>query len=210
MSIFDGGAKEAQRAAERAATEERLRQERIQRGTMGIRSLFAKQFTPAYYGGLEKASTTSGNRQLDAQYADSLAKLKFSLARTGTLRSTARSSQEAQFGGRYDLARQQIAENARQLANQRKGDVANAENVAVTQLQASADPAAAAAQAANMIQANSYVPQYQPLGQIFTDLTGTLATQADLERTGRNRYGVNNPVSSFGNKAKQWFNVGAR
>jgi len=208
MSFLDGGAKEARRAAEQAALEERLREERIQRGTMGIRSLFAKQFTPDYYTGMEKAAINSGNAQLDAQYADSLAKLKFALARTGNLRSTARSSQEAKFGGRYDLARQQIAENARQLVNQRKGDVANAENVAVTQLRASADPITAAAQASNAIQANSYVPQYQPLGQIFTDLTATLATQADLERTGRNRYGANNPVSSFGNKAKQWFNVG--
>ena len=208
MSFLDGGAKEAKRAAEAAALAERQREERVRLGTLGIRSMFANQFTPAYYKGLETASLNSGNRQLDSQYADSLAKLKFSLARTGNLRASTRSTQEAQFGGRYDLARQQIAENARQLSNQRRGDVANAQNVAVTQLQASADPAAAAATASNLIQANSYVPQYQPLGQIFTDLTGTLATQADLERTNRNRYGANNPVSSFGDRAKKWFNVG--
>ena len=206
MSLF--GSSSADKAAAAAQVAEQERQARIKKGTQTIRALFASQFHPAYYDKLNKAVLDSGNSQLDTQYADSLAKLKFALARTGNLRSSTRSTQEAKFGGRYDLARQQIAENARQLVQQRKQDVANAENVTVSQLQASADPAYAAAQSANLINANSSIPAYQPLGQIFTDLTATLATQADLERTNRNRYGANNPVSSFGNRVKQWFNVG--
>jgi hypothetical protein len=188
-----GGASRAE--ARRAREAEEAREGRIKSGTANIRSMFAQQFGDKYYADMEKTANERYQPQLEDQFQTARKQLMAALARSGNLNSTVRLGREADLGERHKLGLTSIADMIRGAQTQRKQDVANAENIAVGQLQASADPAAAAAQASNLIGANSAMPAFQPLGQVFTDVTAGLATQADLERQGRNRYDVG--VSSW-------------
>lgn len=199
----DGGAsKEARRAREA----EDARERRIKMGTSDIRTRFGGAFDDKYYAGLEKDVKDFYTPQLQSQYEKGRMQLKYALARSGMLgasdvlgdspvrASSIQTRREAEMAKQMALAGQTIEQRAIGMSNQRRQDVANAEQVALQQLHASADPAAAAAQAQNLIEINSKNPEFSPLGQVFTDFTAGLATQGDLEREGRNRYdfGVSN------------------
>ena len=200
-----GGDKGARREARLAREAEEKREKRIKMGTADIRSRFGQAFGEDYYTGPEGLETKAKayyKPQLEDQYAEALKQLQFAMARTGLLNSGSRSMKEAKALKTFNEGEISIAERARGLSNQRRQDVASAEQGAVSQLQASADPAAAAAQASNLIAANSAMPEFQPLGQVFTDFTAGLATQGNLERQGRNRYNVG--ISNVGNNLRRY------
>ena len=198
-----GGGGNERRAAARAAAIEAEKQRKIDVGTKRVREIFAEQFTPESYQKVEKDALSAWQPQLKRQYDDSLKQLKFALARSGLsssgtyARKVHRDAPEA-----FDLQNQALTDKARGLATQRKTDVANAEQMTLNQLYNSADPEAAAAQAAGLSDINSQQPAYSPLGQVFTDFTAGLATQADLERSGQNRF--NFGVSNWGNNTRRY------
>jgi hypothetical protein len=200
----DGGA--AKQAA-KAEQKEFEREGKIRMGTQDIRNKFASAFNDDYYKDFEKAGTEYYKPQLDSQYKESLNQLQAALARNGLGQSSVAVTQADRLKRQNQTANDQVAENIRNQSNQRKSDVANQESVAVGQLQASADPAAASQQAANLIKSQTALPGWSPLGQVFTDATAGLATQGDLERANQNRY--NAGVSQWGNNARRFLqNVG--
>jgi hypothetical protein len=207
----DGG---AGREAQRAREEEQARQARITAGTVKLREMFGTQFTPDYYKTkIEDPARKLYQPQVETDYANSLKQLQFALARNGfglgKDTSTLYRQKMADAQRQKLLADDRVTNEIQNLVAGRKGDVANAETAALNQLQASGDPISAAAQAANQIDARSQTPQFQPLGQVFTDFTAGLATQADLERSGQNRY--NFGVSNWGNNTSRWIkNIGGR
>lgn len=193
--------------AQQAADEERARQARIKTGTSVIRHNFAQSFNDDYYKQLSDAGYAALKPGVQTQYDDALRQLQAALTRNGLLGSTARGETEARLDKQNVLAQQQVDDSVRGSINQRKMDVANAEMATIGQLQSSADPMSAAAQAATLTAANTAAPRWSPLGQVFTDATAGLATQADLERSNQNRY--NFGVSNWGNNSKRYFqNVG--
>jgi hypothetical protein len=200
-----GGA--ADKQAKFARQEELQRDARIGQGTVDIRSKFAKAFNDDYYKRFETAGTDYYKPQIDVQYQDSLRNLQAALARNGLLDSSARVQQEKRLSDQQETATKQVGQNIQNQINTRKADVANQESVAVGQLQASADPASAAAQASSLIKSQTALPGWSPLGQVFTDATAGLATQGDLERANQNRYNMG--VSQWGNNARRYLqNVG--
>jgi hypothetical protein len=199
---MDGGGKAAARQAQDAADEEKHRQARIQTGTSVIRHNFAKSFDPAYYANLEKLGYAAVKPGVQQQYDDAMRQLQAALTRNGLLGSTARGESEARLDKQNVIANQMVDDSVRGSINARKTDVANSEMAAIGQLQASGDPMSAAAQAASLTAANTAAPRWSPLGQVFTDATAGLATQADLERSGQNRY--NAGVSNWGNNIRRY------
>lgn len=195
----DGGARSE---ARRARETEDAREQRIKMGTGDIRTRFGKAFDDKYYQGLETTAKDFYGKQLTSDYEKARQQLQYALARNGLLNSTVRDTREVEAQKQLALGQQSIAERARGLSNQRRQDVAGAEQTAVSQLTASADPAAAAAQSANLIKANTALPEFSPMGQVFQDFTAGLATQADLERQGKNRYNLG--VSGWGNNARRY------
>lgn len=181
---------------------EEERQQRVQTGTRKVDEMFGDAFNDDYYAKLNQATLDFYRPQLADQYNSALKQLQFALARTGNLNSTARAIKESDLNKANLLNDQQIQEMARGTVNQRRQDVAGAQNTALAQLQSSADPAAAAAQSANLIKTNTAMPAYQPLGQVFQDATAGLATQAQLERQGNARYNLG--VSNWGNNLKRY------
>jgi hypothetical protein len=201
MGLFgDGGEK----AAKKAEQEEFQRQQRIKWGTAKVRSAFDATFNTPYYKTMEADQRKIYKTQIGDQYQQSLTQLQAALARTGLSSSSVSAKKGSDLQYQKGLAKQEAHSRMQNAINQRKGDVANAENTTLAQLANTADPWAAQAQAANLIEANASSPGYSPLGQLFTDATAGLATQADLERSNQNRYnmGVTNwlkPKSSVVN-----------
>lgn len=179
---------------DKAEQEEIQRRERINYGTKLIRDQFDQAFNNDFYKTMEANARKLYEPQVKQQYADSLSQLQAALARSGLSTSTQANKKSLQLADQLYNAKQTMRANIINSINARKGDVANAENTAITQLENSADPFAATAQAARSIERESQQPAFSPLGQLFTDATAGLATQADMERQGTNRYdmGVSN------------------
>lgn len=206
---MDGGAKAAKRQADEAAGEEKRRQNRVATGTSVIRHNFKQAFDGDYYKNLEKAGYDAVKPDVQSQYDGAMRQLQAALSRNGLMTSTARGEAEAKLDKQNVTANRMVDDSVRGSLNARKQDVANSEMAAIGQLQASADPMSAAAQAATLTEANYAAPRWSPLGQVFTDATAGLATQADLERQGTNRY--NFGVSNWGNNVRRYTqNVGGR
>lgn len=185
--------------ARRARQTEEARQKRIEAGTKQIRNEFAIKFDEPYFQNLKKTASdyymggtpekhdTTG---LLGQYDAALKQMKYALMRTGNWNSTAAVNKTNNATDAYDKAVAAVGQQVQGLVNNRRGDISNAESNTVNQLIASGDSSAAAAQAANQMNIQSQPLQIPPLGQLFTDLTAGLATQADLERSGQNKYNV--------------------
>jgi DNA-binding protein Fis len=180
--------------ASRAKYEEQLRQQRIDLGTREIRELFADKFNSDYYQGIEKTARDLYEPQINDQYKLALNSLEAALSRSGLSSSTAGNQKRAEALEQKESATTKKRAMIQSILNQRKQGVMDAENSALAQLQDSANPFAAAQSASQLIKQQSQPEVYQPLGQIFTDFTAGLATQAELEREGNNRYdfGVTN------------------
>lgn len=207
---MSGGSGEANRAARTARAEERARNEQIAFGTQQIRNLFAKQFDDSYFDKLRDVGTERYTPEVNDQYEMSLRDLRAALLRSGISNSTAAVDMQRGLDEQRGKALQDIKSNVQGVVNQRRQQIANAELQTIGQLQASGDASAAAEQARSMINLNTKPEAWSPLGQVFTDVTAGLATQAELERAGRNRYNVG--VSNwFGSKPSGRYttNVGA-
>jgi hypothetical protein len=197
MGLFSSGDDFAREEARRAREEEQVRRNRLEEGTNRIRSIF-QQFTPAYYSSLRTNAENYYQPQLDLQYQDAVKALQYSLARQGLLSSSARAQQFANLERTSDQARQEIANRATNLAKQRQSDVEAARATTMNQLYATEDPVYAGEVATQQALAQNRPPEYSPLGQIFQSATGTLATQADLERAGQAYFNT----GWFGNRTR--------
>ena len=199
----------ASQLAQQARDEELARQERIKTGTAVIQHNFANTFNDAYYKHLNALVYQAIQPDVDTQYNDSVRQLQAALTRNGLLGSTARGEMEARLDKQKTGAYMKVDDAVRGQLNQRKVDVANAQMSTIGQLQASGDPMSAAAQGAMLAAANTAAPRWSPLGQVFTDATAGLATQADLERQGTNYY--NAGITNWGNNIRRYTqNIGGR
>jgi hypothetical protein len=193
--------------ASQARQQEMEREIRIAQGTKDIRKQFGDAFGDSYYKKFEDTAKAFYKPQLDQQYTDSLRNLQAALARNGLTDSSVRVDQEARLNRERATGDSQVGENIRNQMNERKSDVANQETIATGQLQTSADTGAAAAQASNLIRANSEFPGWSPLGQVFTDTSAFLANQGEAERSGNPRYNMG--VSRWGDNARRYIsNIG--
>lgn len=196
-----GGGGDAAREARRAREAEEKREQRVRTGTAQIRQRFGQTYTDDYYKNLQDTVASQGQLELQPQFEQARRSLMAALTRSGLRHSSIQERKGADLTRQRLLADDMVTSRALDAVQRRKQDVANAENIAIGQLQASADPVAAVATASSLAEANSAMPAWQPLGQVFTDATAGLATQAQLERDGNARYnlGVSN-----------WFPSGSR
>ncbi|HZO54886.1 MAG TPA: hypothetical protein VFB63_19420 [Bryobacteraceae bacterium] len=180
----DGGAgKEARRARQ----EEQQRQLNISTGTADTRNKFAHTFDKKYYDDLVQNVKNYYQPDVDKQFADAAKAMEAGLMRAGLFNSYVASKKEKEKETarlRGNTAVNQMALGAK---NQRVSDVEFAQNQVLNQLNATGDSSAAFANAASAIKANYDAPAMPMLGQVITDLSAGLATQADLERNNQNR-----------------------
>lgn len=180
----DGGAK---REAQRARREEAERQGRIDYGTTHTRNQFAHTFDKKYYEDLVSKVKAYYQPDADKQFADASNELDSGLMRAGLFDSYVASKKEKEKETARLRGNTTIEQAALAAQNQRVQDVDLAQNSVLTQLNQTGDSGAAFANAAAGIKANYNQPAMPMLGQVITDLSAGLASQAQLERDGQNR-----------------------
>lgn len=191
--------------ARRAEQREMQRQRDIELGTQRVRNTFANQFTPEYYEKIRKNFDDFYLPQMENQYQDARQGLVYQLARSGLSDSSVRSDKYGELNEQMALAKQQMQVKGEDYIQQRKMDVQRAQSNVLAQLQQSADAEGAARDAADAALTTSQVQGYDPLGQLFTDATWGLATQAELERSNNSRF---NTGLFSNNSNKSGTNVG--
>lgn len=157
-----------------AAKREKERQARIQSGIYGINTTF-QPFNDEFFAGRSKAYVDYATPQLKGQYQDAYRNLVTALHRSGIMQSSEAARRMGKLQKQYSLAQQGVADTGFSVANSARKDIENSRSALINDLQVTADPssALAAAQARQAVFAAN--PQFQPLTNLFTDVTAGLA-----------------------------------
>lgn len=187
--LFGGDAeKEAKRARRTANREAREREAAITAGTAKVRGAFESTYTDDFYNGLRAALENYYLPQAETQFQDAQKDTVYGLTRQGLRQSSERGERFGDIQSRFDLAKQDIVRRGQGLVDNRKSEVGRALENAILQINAAEDPFSAAEIGANNSSLMTYAPEYQPLGQVFADLTNAFAEQSRADDRGTNRY----------------------
>jgi hypothetical protein len=167
--------------AARARAEEEARQQRIRQGTSDINSKFS-QFDDTFYRGIRDSYTNYALPQLTEQRDKAAKDLTFSLARSGQLDGSVRAQKTGELQKLFDLNEQQVRDQALAQENQARNNVENARADLVGTLNATGDNQQAVNSALSRATVLTQPQAYSPLGQLFTDFTAELGSQAARER----------------------------
>jgi len=162
---------------------EEERQGRIREGMGRIDETFAP-FNDAYYQGLETTAMNTFQPDIDQQYQDAVRQATFALSRGGNMRSSAGADAFRRLRERRDTAALEASDRARGIAGDRRREVEGTRNTLVSQLNATADPTAAAQQAASQAALLTAPPTFSPIANIFGALTQQLADAQSYNRGG--------------------------
>jgi len=166
---------------------EEARQRRIKQGEENIDKVFAK-FDDDFYDTRRQALIDYETPQIDEQYKDALGQLAAALARSGLGKSSIGADRRAKGQRDYDFQQQEMLSRANQSAGNAEKAILAARDSLSTNNIALADPSRASNAAISSAESLTKLPKYEPLLDLFADLTEGLATQADLERRKQNRY----------------------
>lgn len=172
-NIFGGG-NEAEEAAERARAAEAERQARIRQGYADVDTAFAG-FDDDYYTDFKQSYLDWALPQLNKQHQGATRNLVLALSPRGMLNSGTQARLSGQLESDVEGKRQEILDRAEDITNKRRAAVEQARSSLYGNVRGSADPAAAAQQAANQAQILTPPPAYQPLGQLLQDFGATVA-----------------------------------
>lgn len=162
----DGSAELRQREAEREA--------RIAQGMGSIDQTFS-QFDDGFFNRRAQAYDDYALPQVEDQHSSALGTLTAALARSGMLQSSVAADKSARLAKDYSLQRQGVVDQGLAVANDARHDVENSRAALVSDLYATADPAAAAASAAARAKIATSQPSFSPLGLLFQNAAAGLA-----------------------------------
>lgn len=176
----DGG------AAERRKREEE-RQARIRTGNKAINDTFS-QFDDDFYQGRREAYTSYAQPQVKDQYEDAFEKLRKALAASNLTQSSVAARRRGNLEKQLGEMTRKMNRTGEEYANKARADIESARSGLQSQNMNMADPALASANALTRAQQLNEVPVFDPITNLFANAAEGLATQADLERRGKNRY----------------------
>ncbi len=166
-----------------AREQEEQRRARITEGTSSINTAFSG-FDDSFFGNIEQSANDFFSPQIDRQFDDTRETLIKNLARQGNLNASTGARQLADLDTAGREQRVSFADQAREFATDSRADVENNRGNLLFQLQASADPAAAAAAAAGQAKVLSAPPTFSPIGDLFTKFANNAAVQIGAANRG--------------------------
>jgi hypothetical protein len=164
MCTGGGGASDQYAREQRA--EEQARKARIQQGMSAIDQNFSK-FDDGFFGQQSKAYLDFAMPQVNQQYDNAYRGLQFALARQGIGASSEGNRRYGNLSQDYQLQRQGAVDKSREVAMGARRSIEDARSGVVSDLYATADPAAAAKSALSRAQYLSATPSFSPVGQLF-------------------------------------------
>jgi len=183
-------------AAEEARKREQQRQAKIEKGRNKIDKQF-NQFDDDYYGGLKEDYTGYYMPKIEDQYKDAHEQTVYGLSRSGNLNSSAGAERMGELEEAYAKQRANYEDKALGFVNDARGRVQDTRQNLYQQLEASANPAAAA-QAANARASQlSQPPQFSPIGQLFGQFLNSGAMAVDAEKKGYQGAGLGMSASKL-------------
>lgn len=147
------------------------------------------RFTPDYYDTYQRKAYDLAAPDIEEQYKRAVRDATYTLARGTGTRSSAGAGAFADLKSRRDKAILEAQDRARGQAAAHRSQIFDTRNAVVSQLNATADPYAAANAAANQAQALTQPPMYSPIAGLFADLTGQFAQAQAQRRAGRPGWG---------------------
>jgi len=164
---------EAERAAAEMRAAEERRQANIMAGQGEIANAFG-QFNDDFYNQRAQSYLDFANPQLERQYQDQQRSLVAALTRSGNLNSSTRAELMGKLQREYDEGKLQLANSARTYADQARA-ATDAARARLTESNASlADPGAVRTAAQAEASGLSINPNYQNLGTLLSNLSGTV------------------------------------
>lgn len=199
------GKKSGGNEAAKAREEEQARQQRIRQGTENVNKTLDGQFNDDFFNKRQQSYLDYSTPQLEDQHDKANKELTFSLARSGNLDSSVRGDKLGELQKLFDTNKQQIADKALAYKTQAQTSVEDARANLIATLNATGDAEGAANSALSRSSALAAPDAYSPLGQLFTDFTAGLGTQAAQERAAAASGGSYKPrydTGLFGNSGR--------
>jgi len=167
--------------SQRQAEEERQR--KITEGTGAINQQFAR-FDEPFFKNVEQAALDFYIPQLESQFGDAREKTIKRLAREGNLEASAGIGQLGDLTDTANLNRTLLADKSRALSGTTRANIEDTRSRLLGQLQATADPAAAATAAHQQALAATAPPEFSPIGDLFSKFLNQGAVQIGAARQG--------------------------
>lgn len=178
--IFGGGGGGGQPDYESASEAEARRQKRVDAGLEEINKVF-DQFDQDFYDKSQDAYLDYYEPQLEDKYKKGLSDLKFALARGGRFGSSTEVDRKAKAAQDLGFQKQELASGAIKAADDSEAAV-NAAKKEMTNLnQLNANPDLAASLANQQAGVLNQPPKYDPLLDVFGDITEGLAKREEIE-----------------------------
>lgn len=185
MCIFGGN---GDNGAAEARQLENERNARINEGMARIDETFSP-FDADYYKNFQAKAYGLTAPDIKRQYRDASNQATYGLARSGTSRSSAAAKLFGDLNERFGQVDLKAMDDARALADQRRSDVESTRSNLVTQLNATANPQAAAQSAVAQARALTAPPVYSPITNAFADFTAQFADAQQQRRAGNRGWG---------------------
>ena len=187
----------AEDQAAKAEQREAERQQRIQTGISSINQQFAG-FDNGYYDNIRSKYQDFVNPQIDREEERTRDKVKYGLARSGILDSSAGAKEFGDLSTTYDAARVDATARANDLAQNRRTQVEGNRSNIVSQLYASENPEIALQSAQRSVQSLNQVPSFEPITDILANAAQFASRDYMNQQYGTGSPGVFTPLFSGG------------
>lgn len=184
MSFFGGGSnKSAEQAAAQARADEAARQGKLATGRTNIDNAFS-QFDDPYYSKRATDYDAFAMPQLDEQFGNTKKQLVYALSRGGLLNSSTAAEKNKDLTTQYERNKQLVESKGEDYATQARKDVADSRSRLLGDLASTEDPSTVGDEAARQAVTLSQAPSYDPLGNLFSDISGTIAKVQNARNLG--------------------------
>lgn len=183
--------------SEQMRADEQARNARIEEGMGSIDKTFAP-FNNDYYKIFQNKAYDLNKPDIDTQYNDAYKTATYGLARSGQSRSSAAAKAYGDLEQQRGRVEQTVSDSARSRADALRSSVETSRGNLVAQLNATANPQAAAQAAINQAATLTQPPTYSPITDAFAQFTGQFADQQSARRAGYPGWGFDifSPSSS--------------